>query len=85
MEELAVTKQILSQALALPLCADDLDIRLNVSTEEPAYSRDRLKSFVEQNLWLDLEFTRHCITIFRRQCPVEYRSCLKDLESRILW
>jgi hypothetical protein len=85
-EELSVTKQILSQAFALPLSAGDLDIRLNVSTKERSpYSRDRLKSFVEEHSWLDLEFARHCITIFRRQCPVEYRKCLSVVVSRVLW
>jgi hypothetical protein len=83
-EELGVTIQILSQAFSLPLNGADLDIRLNVSTEETStFSRDRLRTFFEEHSWLDLEFLRNCITVFRRQCPVEYRKCLSDLELRI--
>jgi hypothetical protein len=83
-EELGVTMQILSQAFALPLNGADLDIRLNVSAEEKlTFSRDRLRSFFEEHSWLDLEFLRNCITVFRRQCPVEYRKCLNDLELRV--
>ena len=83
-EELSVTIQILSQAFELPLNGVDSDIRLNVSTDETlTFSRDRLRAFFEEHSWLDLEFLRNCITVFRRQCPVEYRKCLKDLELRI--
>jgi hypothetical protein len=83
-EELSVTMQILSQVFELPLDDVDSDIRLNVSTdEELTFSPDRLRAFFEERSWLDLEFLRNCITVFRRQCPVEYRKRLKDLELRI--
>jgi hypothetical protein len=83
-EELCVTKTMLSQAFALPLNADDLEINMNVSEgSDLQYSRDRLKRFVEEFSWLDLEFTRHCVSIFRRQCPVEHRRRLDDLELRV--
>jgi len=84
-EELGVTIQILSEAFALPLNGADTDIRLNVSTDEiGTFSRDRLRTFFEEYSWLDLEFLRNCITIFRRQCPVDRRKSLNDLELRIL-
>jgi Sulfotransferase family len=83
-EELSISMQILSQAFSLPLSGADMDIRLNVSTDETViYSRDRLRTFFEEHSWLDLEFLRNCITVFRRQCPVDSRKRLNDLELRI--
>lgn len=84
-EKIDVTREILCSTYAISTGSDGGAARLNSSgSDAVVYSKPRLRRYIEENSWLDLEFVRYCASIFRRQCPEVHRGCLADIEKRVL-
>lgn len=78
-----ITHKILCQTFDLTASNNGLGHLNKKAVVEFLYSESRLREFVQKHCMLDLEFLAYCVSIFRRQCPLEFLKDINGVEKTI--